>query len=363
MTIYGYARVSTNGQDLAAQEAELMAAGCAKVFKEKVSGAKTDRAELAKVIRTLEPGDVLVVTRLDRLARSTRDLLNVLATVSEHEAGFRSLKDSWADTTTPHGRLMLTVLGGLAEFDLIRARTGEGRKRAKDRGVRFGRPSALTANQRQEALQRLANGNAQADVARTFNVSQATGSLCYRCCSRVQPWPDRAPRTAAPSPGITGATRSVGEAMGLIAAFLIPVVLFFWFAFCLTVIAWLKTISHLCFGNFTRSALWSSVGCGLLFWWFDKDIDFDTWLHGSAMIVGVGALGTFARFYIRNRQAAPVVTPFEPTPVTLNINIELSTNPHADRHAVHDDLVAALRGAIGTKQGPRRIPGPTIIDQ
>jgi DNA invertase Pin-like site-specific DNA recombinase len=176
MTIYGYARVSTNGQDLAAQEAELLAAGCAKVFKEKVSGAKTDRAELAKVIRRLEAGDVLVVTRLDRLARSTRDLLNVLAMVSEREAGFRSLKDAWADTTTPHGRLMLTVLGGLAEFEreLIRARTGEGRKRAKANGVKFGRPAVLTAHQRQEALQRLANGNAQADVARTFNVSQAT---------------------------------------------------------------------------------------------------------------------------------------------------------------------------------------------
>jgi len=176
MTIYGYARVSTNGQALAAQEAELMAAGCAKVFKEKVSGAKTDRVELAKVIRRLEPGDVLVVTRLDRLARSTRDLLNVLATIAEREAGFRSLKDSWADTTTPHGRLMLSVLGGLAEFEreLIRARTGEGRKRAKASGVKFGRPSALTPDQRQEAIQRLGSGEAQADVARIFNVSQAT---------------------------------------------------------------------------------------------------------------------------------------------------------------------------------------------
>jgi hypothetical protein len=117
MTTYGYARVSTNGQDLTSQEHELLAAGCAKVFKEKVSGAKTDRAELAKVISKLQPGDVLVVTRLDRLARSTRDLLNVLATISERQAGFRSLKDTWADTTTPHGRLMLTVLGGLAEFE------------------------------------------------------------------------------------------------------------------------------------------------------------------------------------------------------------------------------------------------------
>jgi DNA invertase Pin-like site-specific DNA recombinase len=152
------------------------AAGCAKVFKEKVSGAKTDRAELAKALRRLQPGDVLVVTRLDRLARSTRDLLNILATIAERGVGFRSLKDTWADTTTPHGRLMLTVLGGLAEFEreLIRARTGEGRKRAKDRGVKFGRPAALTPHQRQEALQRLANGNAQVDIARAFNVSQAT---------------------------------------------------------------------------------------------------------------------------------------------------------------------------------------------
>src|SRR6266699_2317694 len=176
MPLFGYARVSTRDQDLAAQDAELMAAGCAKVFKEKVSGAKTDRPELAKAIRRLESGDVLVVTRLDRLARSTRDLLNVLATVGEREAGFRSLKDSWADTTTPHGRLMLTVLGGLAEFEreLIRARTGEGRKRAKDRGVNFGRRAALTPHQRQEAMKKLANGKAQADVARTSNVSQAT---------------------------------------------------------------------------------------------------------------------------------------------------------------------------------------------
>ena len=102
--------------------------------------------------------------------------MNVLATVAEREAGFRSLKDTWADTTTPHGRLMLTVLGGLAEFEreLIRARTGEGRRRAKDRGVRFGRPTALTPHQRAEALLRLAQGEAQADLARSYGVSQAT---------------------------------------------------------------------------------------------------------------------------------------------------------------------------------------------
>jgi DNA invertase Pin-like site-specific DNA recombinase len=176
MPLFGYARVSTRDQDLAAQDADLMAAGCAKVFKEKVSGAKTDRPELAKAIRQLEPGDVLIVTRLDRLARSTRDLLNVLDEIAKRGAGFRSLKDSWADTTSAHGRLMLTILGGLAEFEreLIRARTGEGRKRAKARGVRFGRPRKLTPHQRQEALQRLHAGETMSDVARTYAVDAST---------------------------------------------------------------------------------------------------------------------------------------------------------------------------------------------
>jgi DNA invertase Pin-like site-specific DNA recombinase len=176
MAKLGYARVSTNGQDLAGQIAELEAAGCARIYREKVSGAKTDRPELAKLLRALDRGDVVIVSRLDRLARSTRDLLNVLDAVARAGAGFRSLKDTWADTTTPHGRLMLTVLGGLAEFEreLIRARTGEGRKRAKARGIKFGRPPKLTPHQRQEALQRLAAGETQADIARTYNVDATT---------------------------------------------------------------------------------------------------------------------------------------------------------------------------------------------
>jgi DNA invertase Pin-like site-specific DNA recombinase len=176
MAIFGYARVSTLDQDLAGQIAELKAAGCGNIFKEKASGARTDRPELAKAIRRLDAGDVLVVTRLDRLARSTRDLLNILDAIAKAGAGFKSLKDTWADTTTPHGRLMLTVLGGLAEFEreLIRARTDDGRKRAMARGVKFGRPGKLTAHQRQEAMQRLAEGAVQADLARTYGVSQAT---------------------------------------------------------------------------------------------------------------------------------------------------------------------------------------------
>ena len=146
MPVYGYARVSTDGQTLDAQIAQLRAAGAEKVFQEKISGARIDRPQLARLLRALEPGDRVLVTRLDRLARSTRDLLNTLAAIAEKKAGFRSLNDAWADTTTPHGRLMLTVLGGLAEFEreLIRARTGEGRERAKARGVRLGRKPKLT---------------------------------------------------------------------------------------------------------------------------------------------------------------------------------------------------------------------------
>ena len=176
MTTYGYARVSTNGQDLAAQEHLLREAGCVRIFKEKVSGARTDRAELTKLLRRLEPGDVVVVTRLDRLARSTRDLLNTLHTIAQAGAGFRSLKDTWADTTTPHGRLMLTFLGGLAEFEreLIRERTSEGRARARARGVHMGRPFKLTTYQRAEAIRRVAAGETMVDVARSFGVSHQT---------------------------------------------------------------------------------------------------------------------------------------------------------------------------------------------
>ena len=177
MTVYGYARVSTEGQTLAGQEAALLEAGAAKVFSEKISGASAgNRKALAKALAVLEPGDVLLVTRLDRLARSTRDLLNVLDAIGKAGAGFKSLADTWADTTSPHGRLMLTVLGGLAEFEreLIKARTSEGRRRAKARGVHMGRPSALNAEQRREALARREAGEALTEIARTFGVSHTT---------------------------------------------------------------------------------------------------------------------------------------------------------------------------------------------
>jgi DNA invertase Pin-like site-specific DNA recombinase len=183
MAIIGYARVSTDGQSLDSQNATLKAAGAARIYRETASGAKAERRELARALKSIRAGDTLLVTRLDRLARSTRDLLNILDAVAQAGAGFRSLADIWADTTTPHGRLMLTVLGGLAEFEreLIRIRTGEGRARAKTRGVHMGRPPKLTTHQKREALNALANGSAsQADLARRFNVSQATISRLAR---------------------------------------------------------------------------------------------------------------------------------------------------------------------------------------
>jgi DNA invertase Pin-like site-specific DNA recombinase len=174
--IYGYARVSTDGQSVAAQVAALRAAGAGQVFREVASGAKTDRTQLRRAMATLDTGDVLIVTRLDRLARSTRDLLNTLAAITDRKAGFRSLGDAWADTTTAHGRLMLTVLGGLAEFEreLIRARTSEGRTRAKARGVRLGRKPKLTLHQQREAIKRRKSGEPIREIARSYNVHNST---------------------------------------------------------------------------------------------------------------------------------------------------------------------------------------------
>jgi DNA invertase Pin-like site-specific DNA recombinase len=176
MAVFGYARVSTDGQTLASQDAELMAAGCAKAYAEKVLGARTDRPELGKLLKRVEAGDLLMVTRLDRLARSTRDLLNILHALAEKGAKFKSLHDPWADTTTPQGELLVTILAGFATFErhLIKARTDDGRKRAQARGVRFGRPRKLDQHQRQEALRRLANGESLVDVARTYGVDPTT---------------------------------------------------------------------------------------------------------------------------------------------------------------------------------------------
>ena len=137
------------------------------MFREKVSGAARERPQLSKLLEALSLGDVVLVTRLDRLAKKYAGPPHVLSTVAEKGAAFRSLGDPWADTTTPHGRLMLTVLGSLAEFEreLIRTRTSEGRARAKADGKKMGRPHKLTPHQRQEAKQRCERGETLVSIA------------------------------------------------------------------------------------------------------------------------------------------------------------------------------------------------------
>ena len=172
MTFYGYARVSTTGQSLEAQLTELKAAGCRKIFQEKVTGKHRARPQLDHALKVLGKGDVLIVSRLDRLARSSRDLLNVIKQITDAEASFKSLRDQWADTTTAHGRLILTVLAGLAEFEreLIVERTGEGREQAMAKGIVFGRKPKLTQHQRLEAIARREAGETVQSIARSYNV-------------------------------------------------------------------------------------------------------------------------------------------------------------------------------------------------
>jgi DNA invertase Pin-like site-specific DNA recombinase len=177
MTIYGYARVSSRDQTLVSQDAELHEAGAVKVHREKIPGAAARRPQLEKMLHLIGPGDVVLVTRLDRLARSTQDLLNILDKIGKAGAQFKSLRETWADTTTPVGRLMVTIIGGIAEFEreLIRDRTGDGIRRAKAAGVHMGRPPKLTKHQQREVLARLAHGEeALVEIARTYNVSHMT---------------------------------------------------------------------------------------------------------------------------------------------------------------------------------------------
>ncbi len=173
---YGYARVSTDGHTVAEQVEALTVAGAVKVFRDTASGTQTDHTKSLEVLAQLDAGDALTVTRLDRLARSTRDLLNTLATVADPKAGFRSLGDTWADTTTAHGRVTLAVLGGLADFEreLIRTRTSEGLARAMARGVKLGRKPKLTTRQIKEILLRKGNGEAVREIALSYNVHNST---------------------------------------------------------------------------------------------------------------------------------------------------------------------------------------------
>lgn len=172
----GYARVSTQGQTLDAQRIQLDEAGCEKIYEEVASGAQSNCPQLHALLKGLQPGCTVIVTRLDRLARSTIDLLTTIKTIADKNSLFKSLAEPWADTTTPAGRLMLTVLGGLAEFEreLIKIRTSEGRELAKKNGVRMGRKPLLSAHQIAEVRQRKANGELVRQLGRSYRVSPNT---------------------------------------------------------------------------------------------------------------------------------------------------------------------------------------------
>jgi DNA invertase Pin-like site-specific DNA recombinase len=177
MTTFGYARVSTMAQDLEIQLKALRAAGCGRMFSEKISGAKSDnRPQLCRLMKLVEVGDVIIVTRLDRLARSTRDFLNIVHELNEAGAKFRSIAEPWADTTSDLGQLVLTVLAGIAEFErkLIRARTEAGIQRARENKVQFGRKPRLNAQQKLLIAELHGRGQSMADIAERFEVGVAT---------------------------------------------------------------------------------------------------------------------------------------------------------------------------------------------
>jgi DNA invertase Pin-like site-specific DNA recombinase len=177
MAKIGYARVSGKGQDYQAQVEALKAAGCEKIYSEKVSGKSTnDRREFGKLLKALLPGDVVYVAKLDRLARSTRDLQNILHELDEQDCGFVSLGESWCDTSSDIGRLLIAVMGGVAEFErgLIRKRCEAGIERARAKGTKFGRKVKLSPEQRRVAAARYAKGETQAELAKVYQVSEAT---------------------------------------------------------------------------------------------------------------------------------------------------------------------------------------------
>jgi DNA invertase Pin-like site-specific DNA recombinase len=174
--LIGYARVSTEDQNLTSQRSALKEVGCKRIYEEKATGAKRTRSQLARMLDQLRAGDVVVVSRLDRLARSTRDLLEIAEQLNEVGAGLRSIHEPWADTTSPAGRMVLTIFAGIAEFEreLIHERTRSGRVAAKERGVRFGRPPKLSADQIALAQRLISEGTSIPGAAKILNVHRAT---------------------------------------------------------------------------------------------------------------------------------------------------------------------------------------------
>ncbi|MFP2871892.1 recombinase family protein [Acetobacter tropicalis] len=178
----GYARVSTVGQTLDIQIKTLKEFGCVKIYREKASGADSERSQLKKLIASLGEGDIVVVTRIDRLARSTFDLFSIVKEITNKKAQFHSIAEPWTDTSTSTGPLMLAVLGGLAdvERDLIRTRTSEGRVRAIQQGKQMGRPSRLTTAQKREIRVKRQNGITLKSLATTYGLSESAVSRIAR---------------------------------------------------------------------------------------------------------------------------------------------------------------------------------------
>lgn len=182
MLKYGYARVSTTEQDHAAQVAALKAAGAVKVFSEKMSGVRADRPQLARAIAALDQGDVLSVTRIDRLARTARDLLNIVHEIEASGATFESLAEPWANTNTPQAAAMLTMLSAFAQLDraFILSRTKEGKERAKAQGRRFGPEPKLSKEQIAHARDLQVEGRGLREIGTLLDCSAATVSRALR---------------------------------------------------------------------------------------------------------------------------------------------------------------------------------------
>jgi DNA invertase Pin-like site-specific DNA recombinase len=180
----GYARVSTTDQNLELQLIAFKQAGCSRIYQEKISGSKRERPELQKLIDQLRVDDIVVVWKLDRLARSTQLLLELVELIRIAGSSFCSLSEPWADTTFYSGKMIMTVFAGIAEFerDLIRERTSAGRNAALTRGVRFGRPKKMNDEQRRLALRLVQEDKSISEIAKTFNVHKAT---VYRLLDKV----------------------------------------------------------------------------------------------------------------------------------------------------------------------------------
>jgi DNA invertase Pin-like site-specific DNA recombinase len=183
MPIVGYARVSSTGQDLGVQLAKLEAAGCDKVFKEKRSGVDAGRPELKRCLEYLREGDTLLVTKIDRLARSTSDLYRIVSQLAEKGVEFRVLDDPTIDTTSRTGKLVMGILALIAEFenDIRRERQMDGIKKARESGTRFGRKPRLVPEKVKQIRKLRAEGTTVPDITRQTGLSKAS---VYRALGR-----------------------------------------------------------------------------------------------------------------------------------------------------------------------------------